>query len=111
MAKKFAKAFYNSKEWKNTRKYILMRDKYLCVKCGAPAEEAHYKIHLSPSNIGDVNITMNPDNLISLCKDCHFAEHKQDQLRGKREAHNIVDCDMEYEFDSNGYLVRKNSPP
>jgi len=107
MARAFSKSFYNSKEWKATRDYILKRDKYLCTKCGAPAEEVHHIKHLSPSNIGDVNITMNPDNLTSLCKDCHFAEHKADQIRGRREAHGIADCDIEYEFDENGYLVKK----
>jgi 5-methylcytosine-specific restriction endonuclease McrA len=105
MAREFAKAFYNSKEWQNTRKYILMRDKYLCVKCGAPAEEVHHIKHLSPSNITDTEITMNPENLASLCRDCHFAEHKADKIRGIKQSHNIMDCDIQYEFDENGYLV------
>ena len=106
MAREFSKAFYNSKEWKNVRKSILMRDKYLCVKCSAPAEEVHHVEHLTPFNIGDISITMNPDNLISLCKECHFAEHKKDKIDGIKKAHSIIDCDNDYVFDENGYLVR-----
>lgn len=111
MAREFAKSFYSSEEWKTEREYILKRDNYLCVKCGAPAEEVHHKIHLTPQNINDASISLNPDNLISLCKDCHFAEHKIDKARGIREANKIIDCNEEYEFDENGLLVRKNTPP
>lgn len=106
MAREFSKAFYRSKEWQNTREYILKRDSYLCVKCGKPAEEVHHKIKLTPSNINDVNITMNPNNLISLCKDCHMAEHKSDKIQGIKKTHNIIDCDEEYGFDGEGFLVR-----
>jgi 5-methylcytosine-specific restriction endonuclease McrA len=106
MAREFSKLFYKSKEWQKTREYILKRDLYLCVKCGKPAEEVHHKIKLTPSNMDDVNITMNPDNLVSLCKDCHFKEHEADKIQGIRKTNNIADCDNGYEFDSNGFLVQ-----
>ena len=114
MAREFAKAFYNSKEWQKVRNFVLMRDKYLCAKCGNPAEEVHHIIHLSSANIYDVNITLNPSNLICLCRDCHFVEHKADKINGIREK-SIVNLREEVlEFDANGYLVRKcmknNSP-
>lgn len=38
MARAFAKAFYNSKEWKVVREYVLKRDNYLCTKCDNPAQ-------------------------------------------------------------------------
>lgn len=95
MARQFAKAFYNSKEWKRVRSYVLMRDHYRCQKCGRPAEEVHHKIHLNPVNIWDMNVSLNPDNLICLCKDCHFGEHRWN-----------VDITGEgYEFDEFGQLV------
>ena len=109
MAREFAKAFYKSKEWQECREYILMRDRYLCVKCESPAEEVHHKIHLTPANIGDVSITLNPDNLICLCRSCHFDVHKADKARGIRKANGLSDCDDEYEFDEQGMLVRKKS--
>ncbi len=87
MAREFAKPFYDSKEWKKVREYCLMRDRYMCVKCGNADNtlEVHHIIHLSPNNIGDVSITLNPENLITLCRDCHFAEHKADKKEGIRK--------------------------
>ena len=79
----------------------MMRDNYLCVKCGVPAEEVHHKEHLTPENIGDVSVTLNPDNLISLCRDCHFEEHRGEHAKGRMN--NEKD---EYEFDEDGYLVK-----
>lgn len=106
MARAFAKAFYNSPAWEKCRENILRRDNYLCVKCGKPAEEVHHIKHLSPRNIGDISITLNPDNLISLCRDCHFAEHKQDKVKGLQDRAKSAAGD-DYEFDDNGFLVRK----
>ena len=106
MARDFSKSFYNSKEWENTRGYILRRDKYLCQHCGRPAEEVHHKIHLTPENIGDVKVTMNPENLVSLCKACHFEEHKGEHAKGRQAAE-----DYDYTFDENGMLVKKNNIP
>ena len=31
----------------------------------------HHVIELTPENINDISIALNPDNLISLCHDCH----------------------------------------
>ena len=108
MARTFAKAFYNSKEWRVVREYILMRDKYLCTNCGNPAEEVHHIIHLTPQNITDINISLNAENLTCLCKNCHFDIHRVDKINGIKETHNSFDCDTEYEFDENGYLVKKS---
>ena len=69
MARDFSKAFYNSKEWEKVRQFVLLRDHHACTICGAPAEEVHHIKHLTPDNIGDVSITMNPANLTSLCKE------------------------------------------
>lgn len=114
MAREFAKPFYDSKEWQKVREYCLMRDRYMCVKCGNADNtlEVHHKIHLSPSNIGDVSITLNPENLITLCRDCHFAEHKADKKKGirKKAMEKYKACTDEYIFDCNGYLVPVSSP-
>ena len=103
MARKFAKAFYNSIEWQKVREAVLKRDKYLCVKCGKPATEVHHKKHLSPENIWDVSISLNPDNLVSLCKDCHFEEHRGEHGNGRKKQ----DEQPQYVFDENGMLVPK----
>lgn len=101
MAREFSKAFYNSKVWKVTREYILKRDKYLCTECGKPAEEVHHIIHLTPRNIGDVSITLNPDNLKCLCRDCHFNEHAEDKIRGRMTNNPLVSI----AFDENGNVI------
>lgn len=109
MAQKFSKSFYNSKEWEQVRGYVLMRDKFLCTKCGSPAEEVHHIIHLTPANIFDITITLNPKNLTSLCKACHFEEHRGEHAGGRAKQEQTGA--NQYEFDENGMLVKKNSPP
>lgn len=112
MARDFSRAFYNSKEWLQTREYVLKRDNYLCVMCGHPAEEVHHIIHLSPKNIGDVSITMNPDNLKSLCRDCHFKVHEEERSKSiarsnmRRKHRRITNDDGTY-FDEQGMLVKR----
>ena len=107
MSRAFAKAFYDSAAWSRTRAYILMRDRYTCTRCHNPAQEVHHIIRLSADNINDPNITLNPDNLISLCKECHFAEHKAEKEAGKRKANgkSYGDCREGFHFDENGLLV------
>jgi len=108
MARDFSRAFYHSKEWKLTREYILKRDNYLCNKCGMPAQEVHHKIHLTPDNINDIAISLNPSNLVSLCKECHFKEHYRDKADGHRTKPKDTELDTElYVFDEFGQLIRK----
>lgn len=108
MAREFAKSFYLSKEWKKVRKAALIRDGYLCTKCGAPAEEVHHIIHITADNVGDPSVTLNLDNVVSLCKSCHFAEHTHDKANGIRRANGLAE--VSYVFDDNGYLV-EDIPP
>jgi 5-methylcytosine-specific restriction endonuclease McrA len=75
MARDFAKKFYKSEAWQRARHYALCRDLYICRKCGKPAEEVHHVKRLTPDNITDATVSLDPDNLVSLCRDCHFAEH------------------------------------
>lgn len=111
MAREFAKAFYNSKEWQAVRSFVLMRDKYLCVKCGCPAEEVHHINHLNESNIYDREVNLNPANLVSLCRNCHFEQHKQDKIFGKqqkkKEQMKKMDDEYPFYFDENGMLQEK----
>nr|DAV20238.1 MAG TPA: NinG protein [Caudoviricetes sp.] len=91
MAREFAKAFYNSKEWLQCRQgYIKAMPKYkrgLCECCYSKGkhvlgQELHHKIWLTPKNIYDRNITLNHGNLILLCFDCHKEIH---QMRKKSQ--------------------------
>jgi 5-methylcytosine-specific restriction protein A len=95
MAKKFAKSFYDSRLWQNARRIALRRDHYCCVYCDARAAEVHHKMELTPGNIDDIAVTLNPDNLISLCHRCHT----------KLTAGNNGDLREEYIFDDYGQVV------
>ena len=56
----------------------------LCERCWAKGivrhgDTVHHKIHLTPANINDPEITLNPDNLELLCRDCHAEEHASEK--------------------------------
>ena len=62
------------------------RDSFLCQDCLAegrytPAEEVHHIEPLTPDNISDQSIALNPDNLVSLCRECHKARHSTRRSR------------------------------
>ena len=82
--KDWARNFYSSQQWQNCREYVKKRDSYLCQDClrkgfVTPAEEVHHIIPLTPSNINDPSISLNAENLISLCRECHKARHGESQ--------------------------------
>ena len=71
----FAKAFYESPAWRSTRAYIIKRDAGLCVRCGAPGAIVHHKRPLTPDNIDDPLVSLNEENLETLCRACHAIAH------------------------------------
>ena len=78
--KPWAKKFYKSKAWQQCREYVMQRDHRLCVDCSktgliTPAEEVHHIIELTQENISDPAIALGPDNLVSLCRECHKKRH------------------------------------
>ena len=74
--REFARKFYLSKAWRDTREYIYKRDMSLCVRCGKPGEIVHHKEYLTPKNIDNPSITLSEDNLELLCRECHAIEHE-----------------------------------
>ena len=68
-------AFYNSTAWRRLSRAFLLSKCYICERCGKPADIAHHKKHLNPSNIHNPDISLNPANLEALCIDCHNTEH------------------------------------
>lgn len=76
----FAKTFYRSQAWRDVREYCMHRDSFLCQDClkegrYTPAEEVHHIEPLTPENINSPSVSLNPDNLISLCRECHKKRH------------------------------------
>lgn len=84
--REFAADFYNSRAWKDCRDAYAKSKGNLCERCLAkglynPGIIVHHKIHLTPENIGDPEITLGWDNLELLCRDCHGEEHKKIRRR------------------------------
>lgn len=86
LMQEYAKRFYKSKAWQRTRTAAWSRDRGLCQDCLKrgiirPAHEVHHVEEITPENIDDARVTLNLDNLISLCKDCHAERHSKRQTR------------------------------
>ena len=73
--KAWARGFYFSKAWSDTREAYLLSRHYLCERCEQPAKIVHHRQYLTPDNINDTSITLSWDNLEALCQDCHNKEH------------------------------------
>lgn len=75
MAKDYSKAFYHSAAWQKLAQRIREERFFLCELCNKPAKTVHHIKPITPSNIDDPTITMNPANLQLLCHACHEAIH------------------------------------
>lgn len=83
--------FYQSKEWRllriNTIHERLNEEGFIiCEYCGKPIVKsydiiAHHKVALTPNNVNNVEISLNPDNLQLLHHVCHNYVH--DKLKHK----------------------------
>ena len=82
--KDYAEKFYKSKKWQKLRQYVWSRDRGLCQRClknGKITEgnTVHHIVEITPENINDESISLNPENLTTLCRDCHAAVHKREK--------------------------------
>lgn len=73
-------SFYFSQAWKRCRSaYIAERhgiDGGMCEICHDNLGYiVHHKIHITPFNMNDTNITLNTDNLQYVCHHCHDVIH------------------------------------
>ena len=75
MAKPWAKAFYNSTAWQQTRLAYMTHRHGLCERCGAPGLIVHHRKALRPQDMGNPKRTLGWDNLELLCHRCHDLEH------------------------------------
>jgi len=93
--KEYARQFYSSAAWRDTRAAYTASVGGLCERCKAkgklkPAEIVHHKIHLTPENISDPSIALNWSNLEALCRDCHADVHRRVKKRYKIDANGRV---------------------
>lgn len=87
-------AFYKSGAWHRCKAYVWRRAGGLCERCRdkgliVAADVVHHIDPITPANINDPRITLNPANLMCLCARCHAEVHS-----GKR-----------WSVDPNGRLV------
>lgn len=87
--------FYRGDDWKIARAMKIAAVGGRCEKCGAVGTEVHHIIHLTPENVIDPEISLNQDNLLLLCNECHNKEH------GRFEGAS------NYSFDDEGNLIEK----
>ena len=81
MAQPWAKSFYNSKEWRALRERLIVESNFLCAECGDSYLQnssqlvGHHITELTPANVVDANVALNPDNIKIICRRCHDKEH------------------------------------
>lgn len=79
--------FYKSKEWENLLQLLKMErvdsnGNLICEYCGQPIVKkydciGHHKIELTESNVNDVDVSLNPDNIILIHFKCHNKIHQR----------------------------------
>lgn len=67
--------FYRSDKWKIARAMKIAEAGGRCEKCGAVGTEVHHIIHLTSENVVDPEISLNQENLMLLCNECHNKVH------------------------------------
>ena len=77
---------YLHPNWQRMRLFVLQRDFYKCVGCGDPNKQlhAHHIRYIKGVYIWDVPHYY----IVTLCEDCHSAEHRRD-LRVKPTNHQL----------------------
>lgn len=86
--REFTEGFYKTQAWVKCRAAYAKSVGGLCERCLAkglyvPGAIVHHKVHLTPDNIHREDVTLNPDNLELLCRECHADEHQRLKKRYK----------------------------
>ena len=102
------KGFYKTQAWKRLRETYAASVGYLCERCKdrgmiTPGEIVHHKTPITPENMYDENVTLNPANLKLVCRLCHAAEHAEIE-RGEKWSHR-------YTIDASGRVSASDDSP
>lgn len=74
--------FYHSKEWRNKRKQVLLRDKYLCQSClrkgyvNPVKKGQRFYVHHIIELKDDWEKRLDINNLETVCAECHLESHR-----------------------------------
>lgn len=96
MAKEFARAFYDSKEWRKCRQSFIAErvaiDGGMCQCCHERlGYMVHHTVMLTPDNIGDPDIALNHNCLEYICKPCHDREEGHFLYREQKQRRYMFD--------------------
>jgi 5-methylcytosine-specific restriction endonuclease McrA len=73
------KKFYKTADWRRVRRYVLRRDNYECQWCKEDGRVT--TTNLEVDHIEELekrpDLRLEPDNLRTLCIDCHNKRHKR----------------------------------
>jgi hypothetical protein len=74
--------FYASDDWRNLRMTLIVERGNRCQRCGKIIARSsdiigHHKIELTPENVRDHNISLNPEMIELIDSDCHNKEHNR----------------------------------
>ncbi|MGJ9381795.1 hypothetical protein [Salipaludibacillus sp. CF4.18] len=86
------KSFYASKEWIALRLLLIIERGNKCEHCKEIISKSkdligHHTVELTPENVHDHNISLNPDKIEIVCFDCHNKEHKRFGYKGAKEVY------------------------
>lgn len=76
------KSFYGSEAWQTFRMVVINQRGLNCEYCSELVTKSneltlHHKIELTPENVNDVLISLNPDNIMVVHHECHNKIHKR----------------------------------
>jgi hypothetical protein len=76
------KSFYASEKWINFRLGLINERGTKCSRCGERIAKSkdligHHKVELTPENVHDRMISLNPELVDLVCFDCHNKEHNR----------------------------------
>lgn len=76
------KSFLTSDPWISFRLTLIAERGNKCEKCGRIIARSidiigHHKIELTPENVSDYSISLNPDNVMLVCFGCHNVIHNR----------------------------------
>lgn len=69
--------FYKSDVWKLAREIKIRSVNGRCERCGGIGIEVHHVQRIKADNVKNTSVSINPDNLELLCRECHNKEHKR----------------------------------
>lgn len=93
-------SFYSSAAWLTFSSMIRASRFSICELCGAPdAREVHHLVHINKDNINDPAVTLNADNVMLLCRHCHYSIHERGKYRNRRSL-----------FDACGNIAKVKEP-